>query len=276
MPSRDVLSGGIVKQEKRPLSVRRMEQCWRKCLATLGLSEAQSFQVARVPFASSFLDLEHDHLEKLLRTFNLSLELLDSNQVCRETLIRQFRGEAAFSRRALGNQGSRPEVILGLGSYLSGSEFGEVLSSFQLSKKLVSQSKTYLSAEIVDILADRICSDKGSYFWVESSALKNYRQHFGDTKGNSKSFSDLVNNQMKYIERNFSYKIEKLDGRKIVFSCKTNKKTRHYLQRNLESYAWLLNIKYFCQCYFGDCAKVELTQSTLYGGPLNRFEITFS
>ena len=166
-------------------------------------------------------------------------------------------------------------MILGLGSYLKNSEFEQILSLFQLSKKLVSKSKAYLSAEIVDMLADKICENMSSYVWVESSSIKNYRQRFGNAKGDSKSFVDFVNNQMKFIERNFSYQIESIDGRKIVFSCKTNEKTRRYLQRNLEGRTWLLNIKYFCQCYFGDDAKVELTQSTLDGGPLNRFEVDF-
>ena len=267
---------GVMEQKKRPLNLHRIKHCWGECLEVLGLSEAQSFQVAGVPFASSFLHLEYDHLDKLLRTFNLSLELLDEDRVCRETLTRQFRGEAAFSRRALGNQGSRPELILEVGSYLNAGEFGEILSSFQLSKALVSQSKTYLSAEIVDILTDRICENRASYCWVESSSVKNYRQCFGNTRGDSKSFSHLVDNQMKFIERNFSYKIEKLGRRKIVFSCVTNEKTRHYLQRNLENYAWLLNIKYFCQCYFGHDAEIKLTQSTLDGGLCNRFEVTLS
>ena len=142
-----------------------MEQCWRECLATLGLSEAQSFRIAGVPLAPSFLHLGYYDLNKLLRTFNISLELLDEGRVCHETLIRQFRGEAAFSRRALGNQGSRPAVILGMGAYLSNNGFEEILSSFQLSKKLVSQAKTYLSAEIVDTLADKICNNEISYVW---------------------------------------------------------------------------------------------------------------
>ena len=78
---------------------------WKECLKTLGLSEAQSFQIAEVPSALSFLHLNYYHLDKFLRTFNLSLKLLDSGYVCQETLIRQFRGEVAFSRQALGNQG---------------------------------------------------------------------------------------------------------------------------------------------------------------------------
>ena len=263
-------------KQKRISSARRIKQCWGECLEILGLSEAQSFQMVEVPSASSLLHLPYHHLEKLLRTFNLSLELLDEKQVCRETLIRQFRGEVAFSRRALGNRGSRPELILKLGSYLENSEFEEVLSSFQLSKKLLSHAQTYLSAEIVDTLSDRICDNWSGYSWVESVSVENYRQRFGDTRGNAKSFPHLVDCQLKYIERNFSYQIEKLNRRKIVFSCVTNEKTRHYLQRNLESCAWLLNIQYFCQCYFGDCAEITQAKSTLDGGPLNRFEITLS
>ena len=264
------------QQEKRPWSVRRIKRCWGECLETLELSEAGSFQVAGVPLAPSLLHLQYNHLDKLLRNFNLSLKLLNEGRVCQKTLNRQFCGEVAFSQRALGNQGSRPELILELGSYLGADKFEDVLSSFQLSKKLVSQSKTYLSAEIVDALAARVCRNRSSYSWIKSSSVKNYRKFFGSTKGNAKSFSHLIDDKMKFIERNFSYKIEKLNHRKIVFSCKTNEKTRYYLERDLEGYVWLLNIKYFCQCYFDDCAEVKLTDSTLSGDALNRFEVTLA
>ncbi len=265
-----------MERKKKSSRVHRMQQCWGECLETLGLSEAESFQIARVPSAPSFLHLKHNHIYKLLQSFNLSQELLDEGKVCRKTLIRQFRGDVAFSRRALGNRGSRPELILKLGSYLKKEyEFEKILASFQLSKKLLVQAKTYLSAEIVDVLAAKICDNRGSFSWVKSSSVDNYRQCFGNTRGDAKSFIDLVENQIKLIEKNFSYKIEKLSGREITFSCKTNEKTRHYLGRNLEHGAWPLNIKYFCQCYFGDCAEVRTTHRTLDGHPVNRFEVTF-
>ena len=103
--------GGIVEQK----SMYRMEKCWQECLETLNLSETQSFQIAGIPSAPSLLHLEYYHADKLLRTFNLSAELLESGQVCHKTLIRQFRGEVAFSQRGTWQSGFAARSDFGTG-----------------------------------------------------------------------------------------------------------------------------------------------------------------
>ncbi len=264
-----------MNQNERTLNIQRMEQSWEECREALGISHAQSFEVAKVPAAPSFLHLEYDNLFKFLNTFNLSLELLDQRQVCLDTLARQFRGEIAFSQNALGNRGSRPEIILKLGHHLSSDDFEDVLSSFQLSKTLLTQAKTYLSAEIVNLLSDKICDHKAGYLWIKPLAAENCRECLGQFKGNAKTLPHFINHQINSIERNFHYQIESSNHRKTVFSCNTNQRSRDYFGKNIENRAWLLNIQYFLQAYFDNRVEITLLNSTLGGADCNRFEVSF-
>ncbi len=264
-----------MEQNRQGVDLRRIQRSWEKCLEALGISEAQSFEIAGMYSAPSLLHLIPNEIFKLLKTFNLSQDLLERDQVCLNTLARQFRGDVAFSQRALGNQGSRPEVILFMEACLTDYQFDEILASFQLSRKLVSQSNSYMSAEIVDTLSTRICNNKFGHLWIEELAAQNCRKFFGKFKGNAKSFSNFMDYQINAVERNFSYQIESSNDRKIVFSCQTNENSRDYFGRNIEGHAWLENIKYFCQAYFDHSAEVNLIYSTLKGADRNLFEIDF-
>ena len=252
-----------------------MRHNWGKCLEALGFSERQCFELANVPQKTCFLDLNYPDLFKLLHTFNLSLDILESGQICLDTLVRQFRGEVVFSKRALGNLGSRPQVILKLGLFLERFEFRELLASFQLSEELLLKADTYLSAEIVEKLANRISHNRLNFLWIKESAEENFRESLGNTKRDRKTFLDFVGHGVRQVERNFDYKIERSSPKQIIFSCKENEKTLEHFEKGLQGHSWSINIKYFVETYFDGEVKVKLLKSVLEGEDRNEFEVDF-
>ena len=248
---------------------------WGKCLEALGFSERQCFELANVPQKPCFLNLDHPDLFKLLHTFNLSLDILESGQICLNTLVKQLRGEVAFSKRALGNLGSRPQVILKLGARLERFEFRDILASFQLSEELLLKADTYLSAEIVEKLADRISQNKLNFFWIKESAEENFREALGDTKRDRKTFLDFVDHGVSQMEKNFDYKIERSSPKQIIFSYKENEKTLEHFGKSLQSHCWSINMQYSVEAYFDGMVEVRPLRSTSEEEDRNKFEVDF-